>query len=481
MMKIVAARVSLVIAAISAAACSATTDSHATTPWFAAPMAALTHKLSPNNYVATYQTAETPSYVALGTDGLLWFTTPDYVASISSTGTETYYANSAGFATRIASGKTARMWFTELNQDIGAIQESSGAITTYTVPGAMKTYDIALGPDGAMWFTDQGSHAIGRIDGTGASKIFSIPSGAVPIGITAGPDGLVWFTAVGGPNVQEFGKLTTTGSFTEYPIPSGDAGQPGAMTKGPDGNLYSTNSNGGVYAASTSGSIAYYPTSIGANFEDGIAVGPDKQIWISPGDSADDLVEFNPKTKTFSKAAAVPTATFCQQGLQAIPRGLALGPGGDMWFATENCAYIGEYEETISTVGVRLTGEASINDPHYGFELGYFNGTKSLTSQTVVLAAGESVRFQNVDASKTHTASFLGDATQNSAPWPSSFDGGSTQSPAGTVISTANWSTGPLAPGKSSLVYETGMPGFYMIGCYFHYNPDKMRTVLIVR
>jgi len=30
-------------------------------------------------------------------------------------------------------------------------------------------------------------------------------------------------------------------------------------------------------------------------------------------------------------------------------------------------------------------------------------------------------------------------------------------------------------------MYETGMPGFYMIGCQYHYNDDEMRTVVIVR
>ena len=45
-----------------------------------------------------------------------------------------------------------------------------------------------------------------------------------------------------------------------------------------------------------------------------------------------------------------------------------------------------------------------------------------------------------------------------------------------------SWSTGPLQPGKFSVIYETGSPGFYMIGCFFHYDdPTSMRTVLIVQ
>src|ERR1700720_2288319 len=74
-------------------------------------------------------------------------------------------------------------------------------------------------------------------------------------------------------------------------------------------------------------------------------------------------------------------------------------------------------------VGVRLTGETSFTDPNYGFELGYFKGKTSTTSQTVRLPMGRNVKFFNVDTGLPHTVSFLGNATNNSAPWPASFNG----------------------------------------------------------
>jgi plastocyanin len=150
-----------------------------------------------------------------------------------------------------------------------------------------------------------------------------------------------------------------------------------------------------------------------------------------------------------------------------------------VWLGTSKDT-IDVYEESIAAVGLRLFGESSITDPHYGFILGYFNGTTSTTSEVVHLTMGESVRFFNVDASAPHTASFLGNATSTHAPFPSSFNGSATQSPAGTAIGTTNFSTGALNPGQMSLVYETGLPGFYMIGCAFHYDSFNMRTVIIV-
>lgn len=137
--------------------------------------------------------------------------------------------------------------------------------------------------------------------------------------------------------------------------------------------------------------------------------------------------------------------------------------------------------DATSKVGVRLTGETPFNSRHYGKVLGYFKGLTSTTSQVVVLATGTNVVFKNVDTSHPHTVSFLGDATKTMAPWPKSFNGSSSVSTAGTAIGTPNFSTGPLNSGTSSLVYTTGSPGFYMVGCAFHYDLFGMRTVIVVK
>lgn len=136
---------------------------------------------------------------------------------------------------------------------------------------------------------------------------------------------------------------------------------------------------------------------------------------------------------------------------------------------------------TTVAVGMRLTGESSFTSKRYGVVLGYFKGKTSFTSQVVSLPAATPVRFFNVDTTLPHTLSFLGDATMSGAPWPQSFNGSFNQSAKGTAIGTSGFSTGPLNPGTKSLLYTTGMPGFYMVGCYFHYNSHGMRTVIIVK
>ena len=153
-------------------------------------------------------------------------------------------------------------------------------------------------------------------------------------------------------------------------------------------------------------------------------------------------------------------------------------PGGAMVVPVQD-----DSPDTLTTahVGVRLTGETGITDSRYGFVIGYFKGKTSTTSQIVSLPAATPVKFFNVDTVRPHTVSFLGNATKTMAPWPATFNGSSTKSPAGTNIGTASFSTGPLNPGTKSALYNTGAPGFYMVGCFFHYNSNSMRTVIIVK
>ena len=133
------------------------------------------------------------------------------------------------------------------------------------------------------------------------------------------------------------------------------------------------------------------------------------------------------------------------------------------------------------TVGIRLNGEEGIIDSRYGLILGYFKGKVSTTSEVVVLPMGRNVKFQNEDFFAEHTASFLGNATRHSAPWPTTFTGSGAPSPRGTAIGTDGFSTGVLRFGDRSALYTTGLPGFYMFGCFFHYVSNEMRTVIIVR
>src|ERR1700681_2777349 len=70
----------------------------------------------------------------------------------------------------------------------------------------------------------------------GDATEYPTPTGGTPRGIAAGPDGNLWFTEE---NLNKVAKVTTSGVFTEYVIPTANSG-PYDIATGPDGNLWFT-------------------------------------------------------------------------------------------------------------------------------------------------------------------------------------------------------------------------------------------------
>lgn len=120
------------------------------------------------------------------------------------------------------------------------------AVNEYPTPTASASPDgIVLGPDGALWFTESGANQIGRI--TNSGSITEFPLTATPSSgprlIISGPDGAMWFTQSGEPS--EVGRITTNGAASEVSIAGGGcsagAGSgPAGIASGPDGNVWVT-------------------------------------------------------------------------------------------------------------------------------------------------------------------------------------------------------------------------------------------------
>ena len=77
------------------------------------------------------------------------------------------------------------------------------------------------------------SHAALRHGTLGAITEYAIPTASAgPLGIVAGPDGALWFAEQ---TASQIGRVTTTGSFSEYATPTNNA-SPGAVTATVDPN-----------------------------------------------------------------------------------------------------------------------------------------------------------------------------------------------------------------------------------------------------
>ena len=212
-----------------------------------------------------------PDGITSGPDGALWFTNSasNSIGRITTSGVVSNYSDPSVDAnpTAITTGPDGALWFTNSGSNsIGRIT-TSGAVTIYTSLSINGPNGIAAGPDGALWFTNDGDNTIGRITTSGVATSYSAPSINTPGGITTGPDGALWFTNGGNPPIafdggsfsfgggtSSIGRITTSGVVTSYTAPS--INSPGVITAGPDGALWFTNGETGLFSIGEDGSFS---------------------------------------------------------------------------------------------------------------------------------------------------------------------------------------------------------------------------------
>lgn len=435
-------------------------------------------RVSQNHVVAYYPLPGNvyPEWVAEGSDGNVWFT--ETGPSISQIGRITVSGSITEFPTPtvayfIAAGNAGKLWYLASNgssRRIGRIT-TNGQVTEFALPrSSMFPSQIVHGPDGAMWFTDPTTDSVGRITANGVVAEYPVPTAsAAPNAIARGPDGNLWFTEFDGDKV---GRMTTSGAVVDYPIPQDGnlRPKPIGIVAGQDGNLWVADSaQPTITEVTTTGTVTNFTISNCFSF---LSRGTQDVLWISHwGECGQTGIvgAFNVVHDTYTEGN--------EGAILTVNNNLAIGADGNLWFSGNHL--IGVYVPQAVQIGIRLNGELSYDDPNYGFELGYALGRTTQT-QTIGLRAGEYVMFRNLDTIP-HSAAFLGDATANSAPWPTSFTGSTVRSPAGTSIGTPGWATGSLSPNAASPIYSVGTPGFYMIGDQHDYVSNSMRTVIIVQ
>lgn len=220
--------------------------------------------------------------------------------------------------------------------------------------------------------------------------------------------------------------------------------------------LWFTERNG-IGRLTTAGHVAEFSLPAGGLADGGICKGPDGNVWYAD-------------RGTNSIGKITPTGTITEYSLptsNALPTDIAAGPNGNLWFIERQVDQVGK----ITTAGAvtEYTGGASGQSaiaagPDGNLYASTSYGIERITTAGVI----------------PHSAAFLGDATANSAPWPATFTGSTTKSPAFTAIGTTGFSTGSVNANKFSPIYETGLPGFYMIGDQYDYVSNNMRTVIVV-
>src|SRR5262245_57893241 len=71
----------------------------------------------------------------------------------------------------------------------------SVGVTECSIPTANATpTGLAVGSDGNLWFTESGTGKVGKVTPSGTFTEYALTSGRQPYGITAGPNGALWVT-----------------------------------------------------------------------------------------------------------------------------------------------------------------------------------------------------------------------------------------------------------------------------------------------
>jgi len=230
-------------------------------------------------------------------------------------------------------------------------QTTLGRITEYAITNSTTGYQnstepsgITEGPDGNMWFAESSGSAaknIGKMTPSGSMSVYPLPTvNEFPMSITTGKDGNLWFTVYSTDGLR-VDKMTTSGSITEYLLPSGSANGDfdRGIAAGPDGNIWVTEYDANKIAKVTpSGTITEYEVPTSASGPDGITAGPDGNLWFTEYASN--------KIAKITTSGAV--TEYALSGSAAQPFWITAGPDGNLWFTEQNGNAVGK----ITTNGV---------------------------------------------------------------------------------------------------------------------------------
>lgn len=173
-------------------------DAHGDDIWIADFNNAVIHRYNVRTGVFSEFATTSPTFdVAVGSDGIVWFTRTDgQIGRLNPTTGSVTAIDVEGDPREINIASDGAVWFTErfAPQAVGRIDPATNNVRLFPADGGPE--DIApAGSDGSMWFTRTTGGNIARISPTGTIMATTkVVKGSEPFGITVAPDGNPWFT-----------------------------------------------------------------------------------------------------------------------------------------------------------------------------------------------------------------------------------------------------------------------------------------------
>lgn len=178
---------------------------------------------------------------------------------------------------RLAVAPDGSAWFAE-STEYSITQLKDGSLVRHEVESPRGgPFGVAVAPSGVVWATLQAGDQLLRIDTDGHTDTFDVPhAGAVPTDIAVGPDGAAWFIEIRG---NRIGRLHD-GKFTEFEIGVQNAGLSGIAVAG-DGSVWFGMLRKASLGRLRNGKVAIFPLPRKDARPFGVAVDPANNVWYA--------------------------------------------------------------------------------------------------------------------------------------------------------------------------------------------------------
>ena len=207
---------------------------------------------------------------------------------------------------------------------VGPKASGVGAVTEYNSPA--KPWDITQGPDGNMWVTNPfSSEQVLRVTPTGVITAYPLPTTNYVLMVRTGSDGALYLSTFHG-GVY---RMTTAGLVTDhYDVAATGDG----MALGPDGNIWVA--GGGFISRLTPGGVVTdFPVD---GFSLRITAGPDGALWFTNFDFNYTDGSPNPYIGRITTAGDITKfPSLPPDEGTSLPWGITTGPDGNLWFADQ--------------------------------------------------------------------------------------------------------------------------------------------------
>jgi streptogramin lyase len=218
---------------------------------------------------------------------------------------------------------------------VGYKYQTAQQFTEYPLGSETSPNTIVVGKDGALWFGEGGigTGKIGRIAPSGAVTQFSLPTHDKPDDLTIDTHGNLWWTDYTTP--AKVAKMTPSGTVTAYPLPESNSSNYG-IAADKAGNVWFTESAPKrIGKISESGAITEYALPA-ASSPRGITLGPDGNMW------------FGGYQNYIGRITPAGAVTEFPVSKTTEPVSVASGSDGNVWFTD----YVDHKVGKITTTGI---------------------------------------------------------------------------------------------------------------------------------